>query len=104
MAIHNKVKQLYVNAYSGIRSEVWWLSLIMLINRSGAMVFPFMSIYLTHHLHFTEIQAGWILSSYGMGSMVGVLAGGWLADKYGSFKVQFISQILSGIDGFCYRK
>ena len=56
-----------------------------------------MSIYLTHHLHFTEIQAGWILSSYGMGSMVGVLAGGWLADKYGSFKVQFISQILSGI-------
>lgn len=97
MAIHNKVKQLYVNAYSGIRSEVWWLSLIMLINRSGAMVFPFMSIYLTHHLHFTEIQAGWILSSYGMGSMVGVLAGGWLADKYGSFIVQFISQILSGI-------
>jgi MFS family permease len=69
----------------------------MLINRSGAMVFPFMSIYLTHHLHFTEIQAGWILSSYGMGSMVGVLAGGWLADKYGSFIVQFISQILSGI-------
>lgn len=97
MAVHHKIKQLYVNAYSGIRTEVWWLSLIMLINRSGAMVFPFMSIYLTHHLHFSALQAGWVLSSYGLGSMCGALTGGWLTDKYGSFRVQFISQFLSGI-------
>lgn len=61
------------------------------------MVFPFMSIYLTHHLHFTGIQAGWVLSSYGCGSMAGALIGGWLSDRYGNFRIQFTSLVLSGI-------
>ena len=95
--IHRRVGQIFIDSYAGIQREVWWLSLIMLINRSGSMVFPFMSIYLTHHLHFTNIQAGWVLSSFGCGSMVGALIGGWLSDKYGNFKVQFISLVLGGL-------
>ncbi len=97
MTIVQKVKSLFINAYSGIKREVWLLSLIMLINRSGAMVFPFLSIYLTRHLGYSEIQAGWVLSAYGVGSMVGTLTGGWLTDKYGSFRTQFGSLALSGI-------
>lgn len=91
-----KVGSLFIASYSGIRKEVWWLSVIMLINRSGSMVFPFMSIYLTHHLHFTAIQAGWVLSSFGVGSMIGALVGGWLADRYGNFIIQFVSLVLGG--------
>lgn len=97
MAIVQNVRHLFVNAYSGIKREVWLLSLIMLINRSGALVFPFLSIYLTRHLGFSEIQAGWVLSAYGVGSMVGTLTGGWLTDKYGSFRTQFGALVLSGI-------
>ena len=94
--IHRRVGQIFIDSYAGIQREVWWLSLIMLINRSGSMVFPFMSIYLTHHLMYSNIQAGWILSSFGLGSMCGALMGGWLSDKYGNFKVQFASLVLGG--------
>lgn len=94
--IHRRIGQIFIDSYAGIQREVWWLSLIMLINRSGSMVFPFMSIYLTHHLEFTNIKAGWILSSFGFGSMCGALIGGWLSDKYGNFKVQFASLVLGG--------
>ncbi len=95
--IHRRIGRIFIDSYAGIQREVWWLSLIMLINRSGSMVFPFMSIYLTHHLNFNNIQAGWILSSFGVGSMIGSLSGGWLSDKYGNFKVQFFSLLLGGI-------
>lgn len=61
------------------------------------MVFPFLSIYLTRHLQFTEIQASWILSCYGLGAMAGTLFGGWFSDKYGKFKIQSMSLILAGI-------
>ncbi|MEK7225946.1 MAG: MFS transporter, partial [Bacteroidota bacterium] len=37
----------YRNAYSGLSKQTWLLSLIMLINRSGTMVIPFMTLYLT---------------------------------------------------------
>lgn len=83
--------------YQGIDIKIWWLSLIMLINRTGAMVFPFLSIYLTRHLHFGELQTGWILSTYGIGSMVGTLFGGWFSDRFGKFKLQAFSLIFAGI-------
>jgi hypothetical protein len=37
----------YRNAYAGLFHSTWLLSLIMLINRSGTMVVPFMTLYLT---------------------------------------------------------
>jgi predicted MFS family arabinose efflux permease len=83
--------------YRGINKKIWWLSMIMLINRTGAMVFPFLSIYLTKHLHFGELKTGWILSTYGLGSMVGTLFGGWFSDRFGNFKIQAFSLIFAGI-------
>jgi len=36
----------YRNAYTGLSRSTWLLSLIMLINRSGTMVVPFMTLYM----------------------------------------------------------
>ncbi len=73
------------------------LAVVMLINRSGTMVLPFLSIYLTSSLGFSVQQAGYILSSFGIGSVVGSYLGGAFSDRYGHFFVQFFSLIFSGI-------
>ncbi|MEQ8531664.1 MAG: MFS transporter, partial [Imperialibacter sp.] len=64
---------------------------MMLINRSGSMVVPFLSVYLTASLGFDLEQAGILLSLFGVGSITGAFVGGWLTDKIGHFWVQFFS-------------
>ena len=71
------------------------LSLVMLINRAGSMVLPFLGVYMTDHLGFGLVETGVILSFYGVGSVMGSLLGGWLTDKYGEFYVQSSSLFIS---------
>lgn len=73
------------------------LAVVMLVNRSGTMVLPFLSIYLTSSLGFSIQHAGYILSGFGIGSVVGSYLGGAFSDRYGHFFVQFFSLIFSGI-------
>ena len=87
---------LYQNAYSGLSREVWLLSLVSLINRAGAMVFPFMTIYLTEDMHFSLREAGFVMGAFGMGSIFGAYIGGWLTDKFGSYPIQFWSLLVTG--------
>ena len=94
-----RIVTLYRNAFEGLSRPTWMLSLIMLINRSGTMVLPFLSVYLTQSLGFSVVETGIVLSSYGFGSLVGAYFGGILTDRIGHFQVQFISLIISG---FCY--
>ncbi|MEM9885621.1 MAG: MFS transporter [Bacteroidota bacterium] len=87
--------QLYRNAYHGLSREIWLLSLMMLINRSGTMVLPFLTLYLTSELEFSLTQAAWVMSSFGVGSILGSFLGGRLTDKIGAFQVMFWSLFLS---------
>ncbi|NEM98694.1 MFS transporter [Pontibacter burrus] len=91
-----KILRLYSNAFGGLSRSAWMLSLIMFINRSGAMVIPFLGVYLTEALGFTMKEAGIILSIYGLGAVCGGFLGGWLTDKIGHFKVQFFSLTVGG--------
>jgi predicted MFS family arabinose efflux permease len=84
----------YLDSYSGLSQESWMLSIVMLINRSGAMVIPFMGIYLHKELGFSIAESGAALSFYGIGSIAGSWLGGWLCDKIGNFKVQYLSLFL----------
>lgn len=93
----SRIIQLYRNAFSGLSRPAWMLSLVMLINRSGTMVLPFLGIYLTSSLGFNLEQTGIILSCFGIGSMAGSFLGGWLTDRFGHFYVQFLSLVLGGI-------
>lgn len=77
--------------YQGLSREIWFMALTTLINRAGAMVVPFLALYLTNFLNFTADQVAWIMSSYGVGSGIGVLIGGRLADKIGYYKVMYFS-------------
>lgn len=108
----NKIFNNYINTFKGLSREVWWLSLITFINRSGTMVIPFLSLYLNKSLDISIPNIGWIMSFFGLGSLVGTWIGGKLTDKIGYYKVMFVSLVLTGIffvllqyittfEGFC---
>ncbi len=83
--------QKILKPYQGLSREIWLMALTMLINRAGAMVIPFLSLYLTNFLDFTLEDVGWIMSCYGFGSLAGVFIGGKLSDTFGYYKVMYLS-------------
>ena len=87
----------YLASYKGLSRHVWLLAFVMLVNRSGAMVIPFLSIYMTQQLGFSLHQTGIVLMFFGFGSVVGNYIGGKLTDKFGYFIVQFLSLFFTGI-------
>jgi predicted MFS family arabinose efflux permease len=87
----------YIATFRGLSKEVWWLALITLINRAGTMVIPFLSLYLTENLNFSLNNVGWIMSAFGLGSVVGTWIGGKLTDKIGYYKVMVRSLLSTGI-------
>jgi predicted MFS family arabinose efflux permease len=88
---------LYRSSFSGLSKDMWLLAMVTLINRAGTMVVPFLTVYLTQELHFTKGQAGWVMSFFGLGSVVGTYVGGQLTDRIGYYPVQFWSLFLSGV-------
>jgi len=72
----------------------------MLINRSGAMVLPFLSIYLNTELNFDLTSCGIIMTFYGLGSVGGAFIGGVLTDKIGYYKVMLGSLFCTSLAFF----
>lgn len=91
----NKIFKIYKDAYSGLSQESWMLAIVMLLNRTGSMVLPFLGIYLIDELNFSLEDSGIVLSCFGIGSLLGSSLGGYLTDKMGNFKVQALSLLLS---------
>ena len=90
----------YINNFRGFSREIKILATITFINRAGTMVLPFLSKYLKEDLHFSYSQVGWIMVSFGLGSMLGSWLGGKLTDKVGFYKIMIFSLFTSGIGFF----
>jgi len=83
---------LYRDAYSGLSRNTWLLSLVMLVNRSGTMVIPFMTIYLTQpSMGFSLAQAGAVIGIAGLGSVFGGFIGGRMTDRFGFHRIQVVT-------------
>lgn len=103
-----RVTSLYKGAFSGISTAIWLQSLVLLVNRCGTMVVPFMSLYLTQYLHYSLSKAGVVLTCFGFGAVSGAFLGGWFTDIIGFRKVQLITLtggsilfiILSQLEGY----
>ena len=85
----------FTDSFRGLSKEAWMLSIVMLINRSGSMVIPFLGVYMSDHLGFSIQNTGIVLSFYGIGSLIGSYLGGFFTDKFGEYKVQTYSLFLS---------
>ena len=87
---------LYKNAYSGLTRRMWLLALVMLVNRCGTMVLPFMTLYCNHR-GYTATQGGLAVAIYGTGSVVGAFLGGRMSDKYGFYFMQLFALVGGGV-------
>ena len=88
----------YRNAYSGLSRSTWLLAFVMLINRSGTMVIPFMTLYLTSpQMGYSVGQAGIVFGLFGAGAFSGAYFGGRLTDKIGFYPVQLMTLTGGGI-------
>ena len=91
-----RLARAYRDAFRGIPRTVWVLAFANFVNRAGGMVLPFLTLYLTTQLGFTALEAGRTLSLYGLGSVAGAFAGGWLSDRVSSLWVQRFSLLGTG--------
>jgi MFS family permease len=78
----------YLASFRGLPPQVWFVSLTVLINRSGTMVLPFLALYMTEELDLTASGAGQLLAVYGVGAILGNWLGGWLTGRLGPLAVQ----------------
>lgn len=91
-----RLVETYVQAFAGLPRAVWYLSLVTLVHRSGTMVLPFLSLYVTKDLGLTPKHAGAALAFYGVGAIAGAWLGGRLSDRLGPMRAQTISLIAAG--------
>ena len=91
----NKLIKLYQNAYSDLPAQIWMLSAALFVNRLGTMVLPFLTLYLTKTQDYSDAQAGYVISVYGIGSVVGAYAGGKLTDRVGAIRLQVVFLLAS---------
>jgi MFS family permease len=79
---------------------VWILFFGTFLNKFGTFVLPFLAIYMTG-LGFTAGQAGVAIASYGVGTLVAALLGGYLADRVGRRKTIVLSMFSVAVVMLC---
>ena len=90
------MNQLFAS-FRGITRPIWLLAAVNFINRCGAMIMCFLSLYITTALGYDIVYAGYAMSVYGMGAIAGQQVGGFLTDKIGYRIVQLLSLIATGL-------
>lgn len=85
-----------------IPHNIWILSFATLINRSGMMVLPFLTLYMTKEIHVGAGKAGMVLMFFGIGSLITGPFSGKLSDRFGALRMMKLSLILSGLMLFVY--
>lgn len=93
----SRTLSLYKESFSGLSKDIWLLAIVTLINRSGTMVVPFLTLYFSSELGFTLMQAGILMALFGGGGVLAMWLGGILTDKYGYYPVIIGSFFFSGI-------
>ncbi|MCC7222723.1 MAG: MFS transporter [Chitinophagales bacterium] len=83
-------------SFSGLPPRIWLLSVVNFINRCGAMVLCFLTLYLTENLCYPITYAGYAMSCYGLGAIAGTFAGGRLVGSWGYQRVQLWSLLATG--------
>lgn len=92
-----KLASIYINSYRGLEPSVWLLSIVMLVNRMGTMVLPFMTLYLTEDKGISIGKAGIVLTVFGLGTVCGGFIGGKLTDKLNFYFIQLFALLGGGI-------
>ncbi|AUX24085.1 MFS transporter [Sorangium cellulosum] len=87
----------YLAPYRGLSFRVWLLAAVVLVNRAGTMVVPFLVLYLTEQRGYSPAEAGQVLAVYGVGAIPGNLLGGAVLRRFSAVRVQVASLAASAL-------
>jgi len=93
----NKLINIYVDSFKGLNKDIFVFAAMMLINRIGTLILPFLTLYTTQQLGWTKVDAGTATMWFGLGSFAGAVIGGELTDKIGYYKTMAISLFSASI-------
>ncbi len=95
--VSGRILSAFFGSVRGLPRTFWFLWGGSLMNRVGSFVMPMMAIYLTKHRGLTVIDAGSIVSLFGVGSFFATQLGGVLADRIGRRKTMLLALGLSSV-------
>lgn len=87
----------YRQSVSGLPRNLWVLFWAVLVNHSGTMVLPFLTLYLSRELGIAHASASTVVSAYGAGILLASMAGGVLSDRLGTRRVMVLSMLGAGV-------
>ncbi len=67
-----------------------------LVNKLGTFIVPYLTLVLLRDLHMREAEAARLVFAYGVGSVVSILAGGIVTDRFGRRRTLLVSLFGSG--------
>jgi MFS family permease len=67
-----------------------------LVNKLGTFIIPYLTLVLLRDFHMREAEAARLLFAYGVGSVVSILAGGVVTDRFGRRRTLLVSLLGSG--------
>ena len=88
--------QNYFSSYHGIPMPCWRDILFNLVNSISVGVCFFLSLYFVDDLHLSMVVAGVLMSSYGIGTVIGGVLSGKLCDSFSPYLILVLSLILQG--------
>ncbi len=68
-----------------------------LVNKLGTFILPYLTLVLLRDFHMREAEAARLLFAYGLGSVVSILAGGVVTDRFGRRRTLLVSLFGSGV-------
>ena len=68
-----------------------------LVNKLGTFIVPYLTLVLLRDFHMREGEAARLLFAYGVGSVVSILAGGVITDRFGRRRTLLVSLFGSGV-------
>ena len=68
-----------------------------LVNKLGTFIIPYLTLVLLRDFHMREGEAARLLFAYGFGSVVSILAGGIITDRFGRRRTLLVSLFGSGV-------
>ncbi len=89
--VSSRILQAFFGSVGGLPRAYWFLWGGALINRIGSFVMPMLAVYLTKERHLTLLDAGTVVSLFGLGGLTSVQLGGVLADRLGRRATMLLS-------------
>lgn len=68
-----------------------------LVNKVGTFIVPYLTLVLLRDFHMREAEAARLIFGYGFGSVVSILAGGVITDRFGRRRTLLVSLLGSGV-------